>query len=277
MTTYLYPHDWEGESRRLATIEALWDPATTARLESVGIGPGWHCLEVGGGSGSIAAWMAERVGPAGRVTVTDIDVTHLQALAGPNLEVQLHDVMKDGLPADTYDLVHARLLLKHLPDRDRAIANLVSSLRPGGWLVVEDTDWTGAGLEPPEAAFDEALRGLRGLMEAAGGIHDYGRLLYRTYTAAGLVDVGVEGTFRAVPCGTPAVDVYRLTFGQVHGRLVESGLIDETTYTLALEALDDSDRVAILPVLVGARGRKLEPQARGDVGEAARLRRVPGP
>jgi hypothetical protein len=55
----------EPTAQRFASLEALYDPRTIRLLEATGIGPGWRCLEVGGGSGSIAAWLADRVGPAG--------------------------------------------------------------------------------------------------------------------------------------------------------------------------------------------------------------------
>ena len=51
-----------------------------------------------------------------------------------------HDVAREAPPGDPFDLVHARLVLVHLPDRERALAAMVGALRPGGWLLVEDAD-----------------------------------------------------------------------------------------------------------------------------------------
>ena len=42
--------------------------------------------------------------------------------------------------AGTFDLVHARLVLVHVPDRAPALATMAAALRPGGWLLVEDAD-----------------------------------------------------------------------------------------------------------------------------------------
>ena len=63
---------------RLTALAAMFDPGTIRHLESRGVGPGWHCLEVGGGAGSVAAWLATRVGPTGHVLVTDIDPRFLR-------------------------------------------------------------------------------------------------------------------------------------------------------------------------------------------------------
>ena len=259
MTTYLYPHGWEGEGHRLVTLESLWDPASIARLAAVGIGSGWNCLEVGAGAGSIARWMAAQVGEAGHVTALDIDVTHLGDLARTNVTVMQHDVTRDPLERDAFDLVHARLLLKHLPARDQVVATLVTALRPGGWLVVEDTDWTGAGTEPHDPAFAAVLGGLRRLTERAGGVHDYGRQLAGVLRAAGLVEVGAEGTLLVLPGGTPRADLYRLTFAQIRERLLDAGLVDVATYGAALAVPDDPASVALAPVLIGAHGQKAVP------------------
>ena len=68
---YLFTHEDEAERQRLAAIEAGLDPFTTECLEGIGVGPGWHCLEIGAGAGSIAAWLRHRVGRDGRVVATD--------------------------------------------------------------------------------------------------------------------------------------------------------------------------------------------------------------
>ena len=66
MNAYIFENAAEAETaERFASLDALYNFRTFRFLETAGIGPGWHCLEVGGGSGSVAAWMAERVGPSG--------------------------------------------------------------------------------------------------------------------------------------------------------------------------------------------------------------------
>ena len=57
-----------------------------------------------------------------------------------NLDVQRRNVITDGLPGDGYDLIHARLLLMHLPTREKLLEEMAAALRPGGWLLVEDMD-----------------------------------------------------------------------------------------------------------------------------------------
>ena len=93
------------ERKRLRLLEQFEDPRSQRYLAALGIQRGWRCLEVGAGSGSIARWMAEQVGPQGQVVATDINLRFLTELTLPNVEVRQHDIRTDSLEPDTYDLV----------------------------------------------------------------------------------------------------------------------------------------------------------------------------
>jgi len=56
------------EDRRLGLLEEIFDPVSRRRRS--GVQAGWRCLEVGAGRGSMAVWLAERVGPRGGVVAT---------------------------------------------------------------------------------------------------------------------------------------------------------------------------------------------------------------
>src|SRR5262249_9995586 len=104
------------ERERLGLLTRLTDPIPTRRLLRLGVGAGWDCLDVGAGDGSVARWLADRVGPQGRVVATDLDPRFLIGLDLHNLEVRRHDLVRDDLEAGGYDLVHCRFVLMHLPD-----------------------------------------------------------------------------------------------------------------------------------------------------------------
>lgn len=137
---YLLDNAAPEDQIRLAALEELFDSGTTRHLESCGIGAGWRCMEIGAGSGSIARWMADRVGPTGHVIATDIDTRHLHALNDARIEIWHHDFAVDSLPVSSFDLVHARLVLVHLPQRDEVLKRMIRALKPGAWLVVEEFD-----------------------------------------------------------------------------------------------------------------------------------------
>ena len=135
------------EDERLDLLEQIYDP--TSRRRRALVQPGWRCLEVGAGRGSMAVWLAEQVGPTGQVVATDLDTRYLDRLEIPNLEVVEHNILEDPLDAlqpGSFDLVCSRLMLFHLQGRqEQAIRQMVACLRPGGWLVDEDANWGTAG------------------------------------------------------------------------------------------------------------------------------------
>ena len=116
------------------------DPATIRYLEEIGVFSGWRCLEVGGGGGTIAEWLCQRVETAGHVVATDLDTRSLEAIVSPNIEVRPHNIVDDDLEIDCYDLVHARYIMLHLKEWEVVLKKLVDSVKPGGWLFIEDPD-----------------------------------------------------------------------------------------------------------------------------------------
>ena len=140
MADYVLPHAIPQEDERLSLMSRMLDPQMFFRLEQLGVGEGWRCLEVGAGNGSVSRWLAERVGPAGRVVTSDIDTRFLDRLSLPNLEVRRIDVTRDPL-GDGYDLVCGRALLHHVPERIDVLGRLAAALRPGGFILLEEPDF----------------------------------------------------------------------------------------------------------------------------------------
>lgn len=192
---YFFDHEWPQERERLRQLERFYDPITQANVESVGIQPGWYCLEAGGGGGSVAEWLAWRVGPTGRVLVTDLETRFLDRLAGPTIEVRKHRLGHDPLPNQVFDLVHARAVMEHQPDRMPALRQIHQCLRPGGWVVLESGDFTALGASRPQHVelFNRAWVLLKKVMEARGFSWSCGRRLSHELEDVGFVDVKFEG------------------------------------------------------------------------------------
>ena len=123
---YAFPHSAADEARRLDLFQQRLDPLTIRRMERIRVGRGARCLEIGGGRGSITRWLAERVGPTGRVTATDLQLSFLEEIDVPNLEVLRHDIRTDGFPERSFDLVHARAVLMHVPTDVELLRRMVS-------------------------------------------------------------------------------------------------------------------------------------------------------
>ena len=220
--TYILDNAWVEARRRLSLVEECWDPLTIRALDGVGVGPGWRCLDVGAGGGSITRWLCSRVGPSGRVAAVDLDTRFLEEIAEDNLEVHRQDVVADGLPGGGYDLVHTRLLLIHLPTRDQLLGALVASLRPGGWLVVEDGDTfpvsaLAAGL------YADVWSKVMLAFETAGMHHTWARELPGLFDRAGLEAVDAVCDAGLIRGGTAYAELMSLSMVQLRDLILAAG------------------------------------------------------
>jgi len=190
----------EAEIRRLRHIDEYMGPTTRHRIERRGIARGWKCLEVGAGVGGVARWMAQQVGPEGKVTAIDLTPLFGAIPNLPQLEVRRHDILAEGLEADFYDLVHCRLLLVNVGNVELALKRMVQALRPGGWLVVEEPGESrlpAVGESNPRVAEFNGLFELflKSLQERTKAVElNLYRRLPGLLEAAGLVEIGGELT-----------------------------------------------------------------------------------
>jgi SAM-dependent methyltransferase len=250
---YVYDQGFSEERTRLAGIESLWDPGSQALLDALGIGEGWRCLEVGAGGGSLVGWMAAR---GATVTAVDIDTRFVEPLACDAIEVRRVDIRTDELPEREYDLVHARLVLEHLTERRRILERLAAALRPGGWLVIEDYDWSGFGFEDADPQFEHVAEAVLTFMQRAGFEPRYGRRIVADMAAAGLADVRGEGRAAVVDAGSPGFDFFRLSFESLRDAVVDAGLLSREDADAAAARFAESRRV-LTPMMMAGIGRRL--------------------
>lgn len=244
---------------RHAALAGTFDHVTFDHFDQLGVGAGWSCWEVGAGGPTVASWLAERVGPGGRVVATDIDTTWLTGLPA-NVTVARHDVGADPPPAGPFDLVHARLVLVHVVERDEALRRMVEVLRPGGWLLVEDFDpalLPDACLDPTTEAEHRANRiraGFIDLLAKRGVDLMYGRKLPRLLRQAGLLDVGADAYF---PVSKPATkELERVNTEQVRDGLVAAVHVTDADIDAHLRAVAAGDLDVASPPLISVAGRK---------------------
>lgn len=253
---------------RFAALSSLYDPGTLRQLEACGLAAGWRCWEVGAGGGALVRRIADRVGPTGRVLATDIDVSRAREAEAANVEVREHDVASGPPAGESFDLVHARLVLVHVPERGRALANMVAALKPGGWLVVEDAD---PALQPlscidesgPEQELANRIRsGFRTLLAGRGADLSFGRKLPRMFREAGLEELSAEAYFPIVRPECATLEV--ATIEMVRDDLVRHGIVSEAEIDRHLDNVRRGILDLAQPPMISVRGRKplAEPQGR---------------
>jgi SAM-dependent methyltransferase len=192
MSEYVLPHGLLGEQQRLALMSALLDPVECAHIVRLGVRPGWRCLEIGCGNGSIARALAERVAPSGYVVASDIDLRYVEDLRVPCLQVRRMDVLQDVIEEGFYDLVVARALLHHLTPPAKAMERMVKALKPGGALLSIEPDMLPCTATDPDSIHTFWQGWLKWSTEA--GI-DYfiGRKIPAWLDSLGLEDIAGEG------------------------------------------------------------------------------------
>ncbi|MFW5472033.1 class I SAM-dependent methyltransferase [Knoellia sp. CPCC 206450] len=123
-------------------IEGWLGRATEQMLDDAGVGPGSRVIDVAAGAGGQSLVAARRVGPAGHVLATDISPAILDFAASEAAAAGLGQVTTleaDGedlsaVEAGTFDAAISRVGLIYFPDRGRALAEILRTLRPGGRL-----------------------------------------------------------------------------------------------------------------------------------------------
>jgi len=143
-------------------------------MDEIGVRSGMTVADVGAGDGWFTFYLAERVGPSGRVIAEDIDAKALEAVRGrrarekvSNVAVLVGGMLDPKLPAGAVDLALMVNVLSALGNARNFLGNLAKGLKPDGRLVV--IDWNPRKLYPemPEQETNSALRQtLRQLQDA---------------------------------------------------------------------------------------------------------------
>jgi SAM-dependent methyltransferase len=255
---YLLPNSGREAPTRFAVLSELFDNATVHRLKKCGVGRGWRCLEVGAGGGSIANWLSHRVGPKGHVLATDTDPRFLESVTS-NLEVRCHDICADALPRETFDLAHARLVLLHLPKREQALTNMISALKPGGWLLVEEYDSVSMPPDPAVSAGEILLKtqiAMMRFLEDGGVNRRYGRLLFGRLRGHGLTSVGAEARVLMCHSASPGARMLRANLEQLREALIDGGHITQQQFDEDIARLEDPHFFTPSSTLWSAWGRR---------------------
>jgi trans-aconitate methyltransferase len=257
------------EYERLRAQARIWEVATKRILDQVGLAEGASCLDAGCGPGETMRLLAERVGPEGRVLGIDADpaigalaVQMLHGAGYGQCAVQAHDLTAgEPVPGAPFDLVYARLLLFHLPQRVSVLARLWDAVAPGGHLVVQDYDLRTVSVLPDLASVTEIGRVITGAFRAAGADVAAGARLAQLFAQAGAgTPDGTEVTGRIEPIGTGRI-MLESVFRSLLPVALDRGITtdDAAVATLAeldLDAGEFADRPMLWPLMIGAWKRK---------------------
>jgi SAM-dependent methyltransferase len=255
--SYVFAVESDSGSERFAALAEIYDDATTRLIAALGIGCGAACLEVGAGGGSIAQWLAERVAP-GRVVATDRDTAFLERVALHGVELRRHDIEVDPLPENTFDLVHARLVVMHLTDAFGAIVRMVRALKPAGWLIVEEFDAGGAVGGPALGAVPKSSLAFRAVLEREGVDLGLGGRLPLLFKDAGLREIGGEMRSVLWRGGSPGARLMRANYAGLRDAMLATALVQPHEFADDIRRLNDPEFLSATPTMWSVWGRRLE-------------------
>jgi ubiquinone/menaquinone biosynthesis C-methylase UbiE len=201
---YVLGHSSE-EHERLLRSGRMQEPATRRVFHAVGLRPGWTCLDIGCGPGSVMQLMGELTGPSGEVTGIDRDakagrkaVERLDATGTSRyrfIEADMESI--EVIVGAPFDLTFARRAVLNARDPVALLRKMYGWTKPGGCIAVQDIHIRTLNLYPKPEAFSELVRVIVETMERSGIDTEFAFKLPALFVEAG---IGVpDGTDMYLP------------------------------------------------------------------------------
>ncbi|MFD5631158.1 class I SAM-dependent methyltransferase [Streptomyces sp. NPDC127072] len=251
----LFEPEHPQEAERIDAAALVYDPFTTRRLHALDPGPGSRCLEVGAGTGTVVRWLLEEAG-AGEVVALDRDTGALEALAGPRVRVISADLRDESLDLGSFDLIHARFVLMHLPERRQLVSRLARWLGPGGWLVLGDAVEV-PNLLDTSSAYRRTMDAMWQALKSSIGtdtsdVPAYPHLLREE----GLRNVAGELFCPPLVAGGPLARFWSETWNRMRPALEETGQVDSAVIDAAVAYLASPQLAELGPGMAMAWGQR---------------------
>jgi SAM-dependent methyltransferase len=235
----------EGEEARLKRQIADLAPDSDAHLEKIGIKPGERLVDLGCGPGGVLHLLAKRVGPTGAVLgiersshFANLARRFAAELALPQVEIREGDAYDTGLPRASFDGAHMRLVLVNVPEPERIVREMVSLVRPGGWVASFEADFLAHICDPPLPAWTRLIDAYTAYSAAQGIDLFVGRRTHRLFRAAGVVDIRVDAVVHVYPPGHDRRPILRDFINNVREKLIDGGFIGRSDLERDVTALE---------------------------------------
>ena len=254
------------ESGRLQVQAQVWEPDAELMLDSIGVGPGWECADLGCGGAGILGPMAWRAGESGSVLGLDSDpellesaAAHLEAEGLRNVSLRQGDVTAPDLPEDAFDLVHSRFLLPHVGSPVDVLHNKMALAKAGGVVASQENDHSSWNFYPRCPEWEELLDLLERTFALRGDIN-IGRRTFHMFRACGLQEVRIRTSIQALQDQHPYMHMPLIGARAMRQRMLDARLTTRRELDRLIsgvqQAVDDPDRVQVTFTLVQVWGTK---------------------
>ncbi|MEK6784999.1 MAG: class I SAM-dependent methyltransferase [Nitrospirota bacterium] len=248
------------ELERLRLIERTLDPASRRRLLATGLQVGWRCLEIGPGAGSILAWMGEVVGPSGAVCAIDVSTKFLSVQRPPHIDIRQEDFRTVDLAPSSFDLVHSRYVLIHMSDYQSVLSKMLACLKPGGWLVLEEPDFSASrGIEGDTVqleAVNKVNRAIKTMYDKLGMDYALGLKLPALLQQQRVYGLAVENDVPLSAGGSGMATIMKMSAVQLRDKYLATGVVTEQNLDQYRCFTDNPQAWAIYYGTVAASGQK---------------------
>jgi ubiquinone/menaquinone biosynthesis C-methylase UbiE len=219
---------------RLKLLDQVYGPTTRTMLLQAGLGPGSRVLDLACGIGAVSCWLASQVGETGKVIAGDVNPDQLvvakshcaQCDHPAPIEYVEANAYNTGFPSKSFDIVHARLLLCHLTEPEKVIAEAFRPLKPGGSLVCQDLMLSSIFCHPPSAAYARWIEIGHAVGNKLGVNYDFGVRLPAAMQKAGFPSVQIHLDQPAYLRG-PEKRLWEYTFAEIVPVVVRTAVATE--------------------------------------------------
>ncbi|MBP2400770.1 class I SAM-dependent methyltransferase [Streptomyces syringium] len=227
-------------------------------MQSIGLKPGWRCIEAGAGPGHMTRWIARKAAPA-EVTAVDLDTAALARLTEPNIRTVCADLTQ-SLTADvvapaSFDLAYSRFTLLHLRERDEVLARMYDWLTPGGWLVISDsTDFAAnSGITDYGTAMTAMWETLE---KTIGTSRQWARRFPEQLARLGLTDLNLHAYLPVARNRNATAEIIRRTMIELRQKMVATGRMPDEALARLLDHLSTPEFLAFGFPMITTWGRK---------------------
>ncbi len=180
---------------RLRVLAGIHQLSTLNLLRRAGIRPGMICLDVGCGGGDVSVELARLVAPNGRVVAIDLDEVKIDIARDEAATQHVSNVdfrvanLENCVLGEEFDVAHARFVLTHLRNPKEALTKIRGALKPGGIVVVADTNFHGLFSHPESPAVQRYVKLYTETLKRRNGDADIGLRLAELLSEAGFENI----------------------------------------------------------------------------------------
>jgi SAM-dependent methyltransferase len=197
----------------------------TARLLDCGCGPGSISCDFAKivGSGSVEGIDQEQ-------SQIDLARSRAAALGLTNATFSIGSIYDLPFPDSSFNVVFAHAIFEHISAPNKALAEMLRVLEPGGLVAIRSPDWGGFIVGPEIPGLQAAIDSYADLQTANGGDIHIGRKLPRLLRTSGFDTIRFSATYDCSQSPSLIADVLALKLGEADVTALRSWSVDPDAF-----------------------------------------------